>query len=227
MAGSDTCGKWIVVVPGWMDQTSEKWRIEMARRDRKRGTFLISVGLLMMIAALLLTAYNIWDERRAGEDTQGLLDQMEEQNQEDEDTIPDYLLNPDMEMPVVEIGGYFYLGRIDIPALGLSLPVMDSWDYSKLRIAPCRYEGSVYKGDMIIAGHNYRSHFGYLKNLNIGDQVVFTDVRGNRFLYQVTDMEVLNPENIDGMRAGDWDLTLFTCTYGGQTRMTIRCSMEK
>ena len=24
------------------------------------------------------------------------------------------------------------------------------------------------------------------------------------------------------MEAGDWDLTLFTCTIGGQTRVTIR-----
>lgn len=202
----------------------------MTKRNRKKGTILMSAGLLLMIAALLLTAYNIWDERRAGESSEELLKHMEEQmvkDNEDSEEIPDYILNPDMEMPVVEVNGYFYVGKVDIPALGVSLPVMDSWSYQKLRIAPCRYEGSVYKGNMIIAGHNYRSHFGYLKNLSIGDQVVFTDVRGNRFLYQVSDMEVLEPSNIDGMRAGDWDLTLFTCTYGGQTRMTIRCVMEK
>lgn len=202
----------------------------MTKRNRKKGTILMSAGLLLMIAALLLTAYNIWDERHAGECSEELLKLLEDQmaqDDEDSEEIPDYISNPDMEMPVVEVDGYFYVGKVDIPALGLSLPVMDSWSYPKLRIAPCRYEGSVYKGNMIIAGHNYRSHFGYLKNLSIGDQAVFTDVRGNRFLYQVSDMEVLEPGNIDGMLAGDWDLTLFTCTYGGQTRMTIRCVMEK
>lgn len=28
------------------------------------------------------------------------------------------------------------------------------------------------------------------------------------------------------MKEGDWDLTLFTCTFGGQQRFTVRCSMN-
>ena len=27
------------------------------------------------------------------------------------------------------------------------------------------------------------------------------------------------------MTSGDWDLTLFTCTYGGQERYTVRCTL--
>ena len=28
---------------------------------------------------------------------------------------------------------------------------------------------------------------------------------------------------VEEMRAGEWDLTLFTCTYDGRARVTVRC----
>jgi sortase A len=28
------------------------------------------------------------------------------------------------------------------------------------------------------------------------------------------------------MESGDWDLTLFTCTTGGQSRITVRCVLK-
>ena len=37
------------------------------------------------------------------------------------------------------------------------------------------------------------------------------------------ELETLDADAVDYMSAGDWDLTLFTCTYGGQSRVTIRC----
>ena len=128
-----------------------------------------------------------------------------------------------MEMPVIEINGQRYIGQLEIPKLGLTLPIMDSWSYPKLRIAPCRYQGSAYKNDLIIAGHNYQRHFGQLKTLVSGDQMIFMDVEGHLFVYEVTEMEVLDPTAVEAMQSGDWDLTLFTCTYGGQSRVTLRC----
>lgn len=198
----------------------------------KKGVLLIYLGLLLIVGALFLTAYNFYGDYRAKKDAKQAADQLKEflpdEDQEpaveqEETEIPDYVLNPDMEMPVRTIDGQNYIGTLSIPSLHLELPIISEWNYQRLRIAPCRYEGSVYKDDMIIAGHNYRSHFGMLKNLSAGDQVVFTDMSGNRFFYQVTEMEVLNPEDVDEMEAGDWDLTLFTCTYGGRTRVTLRC----
>ena len=47
---------------------------------------------------------------------------------------------------------------------------------------------------MVIAGHNYSSHFGNLKNLSQDDTVIFTDVDGNRFHYRVIELETLAPD---------------------------------
>ena len=50
----------------------------------------------------------------------------------------------------------------------------------------------------------------------------FTAVSGDVYEYEVEKVETLNPYAVDEMLSGDWDLTLFTCTIGGQTRVTIR-----
>ena len=128
-----------------------------------------------------------------------------------------------MDMPVKEVDGGKYIGVLEIPTLNLSLPVASQWSYPALRKSPCRYDGTAYKGNFIVSAHNYVSHFGNLKSLNEGDQVSFTDMDGNVFRYTVAALEVIMPEDIEGMKSGDWDLTMFTCTYGGQQRVTVRC----
>ena len=197
-----------------------------------RGTILMTIGLLLLAAALFLAGYNIWDEHRAEGSAQQVLDQLVSETPQPEppapeEPTPEYILHPEMDMPTVEIDGSRYIGRVTIPALGLELPVMSQWSYPNLKIAPCRYQGSAYTGDLIIAGHNYRTHFGPLKNLGVGDTVLFTDADGNQFRYTVAQVENLAKTAVEEMAEGDWDLTLFTCTLGGQTRVTVRCVETK
>ena len=189
----------------------------------KRGTILMTTGLLLLAAALCLAGYNVWDEQRAAAAVTEVLAQVEPPAPSPEEPTPEYILYPEMDMPTVEIDGNRYIGVVTIPALGLELPVMSQWSDQASRTAPCRYQGSAYTGDLIIAGHNYRSHFGSLKNLGVGEQVVFTDADGNVFRYTVAAVEVLDKTALEEMAAGDWALTLFTCTYGGQNRLTVRC----
>ena len=196
--------------------------------ENKKGAFCMAAGFLLVLAALLLTGYNVWDEGRAGDAAdatfQALKFQTEEGREElPEYILPDYLVDPRFEMPTVEIDGYDYIGYLDIPSLELSLPVMSEWSYPQLKIAPCRYAGSVYLDDMILAAHNYERHFGRLKNLEGGELVQFTDVDGNVFDFSVTELELLWPEQTEEMLSGEWDLTLFTCTLGGRQRVTVRC----
>ena len=202
----------------------------MRKSKRKPGMWLMTGGLLLIAAALFLTGYNLWDEQRAGKTAGRVLGQMpvigeapELISHPGDLVIPDYLLNPDMEMPTVEIDGDAYIGTLEIPALNLTLPVMSEWSYPKLKIVPCRYAGTAYKGGFVIAGHNYRRHFGPLKSLAPGDRVTFTDADGNLFAYDVAEIQVLKPTAIEDMVSEEWELSLFTCTLGGQTRLTVRC----
>ncbi len=198
-------------------------------RNRRRGSTCILIGVLLLIGALGLTGYNLWDENRAGVAAAGAAHALRAQTppavppEDPEYVIPDYLIDPRASMPTAEVEGYDYIGVLSIPVLDLELPVMDSWSYPQLKLSPCRYEGSAYTGDLIIAAHNYQRHFGRLKTLQAGDTVVFTDAAGSVFTYTVSGLEQLLPSQGKEMREGDWDLTLFTCTVGGQQRVTVRC----
>lgn len=206
-------------------------------KTNKKGNIQIVIGLLLIAAALFLVLYNIHDDRvaqRASMEAVSSLEELiptepptepeeeEEKLRYDDVEIPDFILNPDMDMPVKRVRGLDYIGILRIPVLNLKLPVVSEWNYTSLKAAPCRYTGSAYKNDMVIAAHNYVTHFGNLKKLQEGDIVTFTDIDGNMFIYEVLEMETLQPKDVDGMVSGDWDLTLFTCTVGGATRVTIR-----
>ena len=199
-------------------------------KRKKKGTWLMTGGLLLIAAALFLTCFNLWDERRATNSAGEALRELEavrpeeaEATEPGEAEIPAYLLDPGREMPAVEVDGGRYIGVLEVPSLGLELPVMETWSYPNLRVAPCRYSGSAYQADMIVAAHNYKTHFGQLKELRPGDEVRFTDTEGNVFRYAVAELETLGKYDVEEMTSGDWDLTLFTCTYGGQSRVTVRC----
>ena len=195
----------------------------------KKGLILITLGILLLLGAAGLAGYNIWDENRAAESVENILRQMDTlipkpgEVELPEGMIPDYLLAPKMEMPTVEVEENKYIGYITIPSIGIDLPVMGEWSYPNLKIAPCRYAGSAYLDDLVICAHNYAHHFGGLSQLSIGDRVEFTDVDGNLFEYSVAEKEQLNPDEAARMLSGGWDLSLFTCTLGGQYRVTIRC----
>lgn len=203
---------------------------------KKREKLCMVIGSLFLAAALLLTGYNLHRDTSAGSSANAAFERLYPLIQGRADSaaasgdtsekpyIPDYVLNPQMPMPEETIDGRSYIGVLEIPSLSLQLPVIGSWSYAELREAPCRYAGSAYQKNMVIAGHNYSSHFGNLKNLSQGDTVIFTDVDGNRFHYRVIELETLAPDAVDDLTSGDWDLTLFTCTIGGRSRVTVRCS---
>ena len=118
-----------------------------------------------------------------------------------------------------------YVGVLRIPKLGLELPVMSSWSYPKLKKAPCRYAGTAYLHNMVIAAHNYPQFFRNIDQLEPGDSVTFTDMDGNVFTYEVTGHEIIQPTEIDRMVNGDWDLTFFRCTYAARARYAVRCKL--
>ena len=186
-----------------------------------RGTVWINAGLLLIAAALFLSAYNERESHEARDSARQVIAQLYDAlptEAGEPTTLPDVR----REMPVKTINGRDYIGVLSIPSLELELPVISQWDYPALKVAPCRYSGSLYQDNLIICAHNYASHFGKLKELQPGDTVLFTDMDEHVVTFQVVERETLNPMDTEGMEAGDWDLTLFTCTIGGQTRVTIR-----
>lgn len=200
----------------------------------KLGDLCMLLGAALVFCALTLFLYNQREASAAEQSARDRLIRLQEQLQERQEVgavlpeTPAELLTPeDIQMTEVVIDGYAYIGYLSIPALDLELPVMSQWDYERLKTAPCRYAGSTKSDDLVLLAHNYAKHFGTLKNLVPGDAVYFTDMDEEISRYEVVLMEILPPEAVEEMVAGEYDLTLFTCTYGGENRVTVRCDQVK
>ena len=204
----------------------------------KKRTVLLLLGTLCLLAALGLTIWNLHTASRAQTAAATAVQQLEpllrapaqqvsaeapDASGPAEPELPDYLLNPGMAMPVVVVDGVAYIGVLEMPALELTLPVTGEWSYDRLKIALSRYAGSAYLDNLVVMGHNYPAFFKNLGDLCPGDEICFTDADGNVFSYTVADLEQLRAVQVEDMITGDWDLTLFTCTPGGQLRIAVRC----
>lgn len=213
---------------------------------RKFGVFLTVLGVALLLASAGLAFWNLREDTAAGEASQEAVRRLREEMPETVPAVyeleaeilyspetapeaetatetPDYLVNPKVEMPQVALDGGTYIGILDIPALGLSLPVGSELTDGGLKLAPCRYKGSAYLGDLIVAAHNYKQHFGSLSTLRPGDAVRFTDADGYEFSYEVVELLWLDATAVEEMEAGEWDLTLFTCNTSRSQRITVRC----
>ena len=190
----------------------------------------IAVGVVCILFAISLTAYNFYSDIHAGNESDRIVNELhaeipKKEQPAKEDSVEElsyYQYEPDYEMPTTEIDGVKYIGILSIPEMDLEFPVASEWSYPQMKKTPCRYSGSVYSNDMVICAHNYRSHFGRLSGLTEGALMSFTDVDGNVFHYEVYDVEILNPNQAKEMKEYGDGLTLFTCTLGGRTRMTMR-----
>lgn len=205
----------------------------MQKKKKKSGTIFIAVGLLLIAAAVGLTVYNVWDGNRAGIASQKIADQMiaqipkTDQSNANAPDSEDASSEEKIEMASMELDGDLYLGLLEIPSLDLVLPVMTEWSYEGLKTAPCRYSGSCYTNDLVIAAHNYSGHFQNLKQLDVGADIYFTTIDGEQWHYTVDSLETLQPTQVTQMVTADnWDLTLFTCTIGGKSRCTVRCTLN-
>lgn len=210
----------------------------------KAGIVCIILGAALLLGALLLSRSNQQENAVAQAEVEEVMPQLVQQireNTETEETIPEdetipelelqipveLLTEEDKEMTEVEIKDNRYIGFLSIPDLGLELPIMSTWSYPQLNIAPCRYAGSVRGEDLVLMAHNYDSHFGRLSQLDLGDGVSFTDMDGQTIYYEVVGKDVLDPSAVEEMTSGAFDLTLFTCTYGGGSRITVYCDRTK
>ena len=218
----------------------------MIKNIRRAWPFM--VGTLFFAAALSILIFNKIEDKRAQAQVGAVLQQLHETTEireipqetnvlstesyktipnsvEIDHFIPDYILNPNMDMPTVEVDGNSYIGTLYFPSLQVELPVISAWSYPNLKIAPCLYTGSIYTGNAVVAAHNYTSHFWHLFSLSPTDKVLFTDTDGNVFTYEVVLQEVLEPTAIEDMTTSSYDLSLFTCTLGGISRFTVRCRL--
>ena len=106
------------------------------------------------------------------------------------------------------------LGRLEIPALDLSVRIYQGTDSKTLAKGVGHFEDtSIWEGNVCLAAHNRgaNSYFGQIHTLNIGDKITLTTKLGTR-TYQVTDVSKVSETDRSGLADSSENmLTLYTC----------------
>lgn len=193
-------------------------------KHRKRACILLLAGFILICAALSIHLVQQKQDQMAGKTAALLLEQLELSRLQPADGESPESEEADPQLPPRQYMGYPLIGSIRVPSVGIRLPVLDTWDEGMLKVAPCRYRGSISNGDLIIMGHNYKSHFTPLRSVQPGAEVEFTNTDGKVFRYRVAAIETLHRD--EGQRLdSEYPLTVFTCTPGGIYRFVVRCEL--
>lgn len=184
----------------------------------KISKLFIIVGIFLISLSSFLFLYDIYNENKAKSANEKALSIIKTNIEKKEE------IKPIKKEETININGYDYIGTIIIPTLNIELPVMSKFTYNNLKLAPCRYYGSIYTDDLIICAHSYKTHFKNIINLKQNDKVIFEDINGNIYIYEVLEIEILSPNDVEEMIDNEFDLTLYTCTSDALNRVTVRCN---
>lgn len=178
----------------------------------KIGRLFIILGITMFITGLIYGINIFLDDYVAGEKSEQVLEIIED--------------NEEPDISLINIDGLDYMGYVKIPKLGLELPILDKWDMENIHTAPCRYSGSLEENNLVLASHDYRKHFYYIKDLSVGDEITFIKVNGEKIEYQVSDVMIVSPFEVEKIENEEPDLIIFTCYMDGRYRTIVYCKRK-
>ena len=191
-----------------------------------RGSILILLGLALAFCGAALYASYDREASLAKRNTEMLLQELNyELSQRQLNGVETE--TPEGQMPQILLEGQAVIGVLSVEKLGLELPIIENWDYEKLKVSPCRYLGSLEEGNLILLGHNYTSHFGRLKELDAGSEIVFFDLEEKAHTFSIAKTEILKPNQVEELESSPYPLTIFTCTPSGQSRYVVYCEKSE
>ena len=188
---------------------------------KKISKIFFGLGTILITLSIFFLFHDLNEDKLAGSTSKKVLGIIENDLDNNDNSNKNYVDD------TILIDGYNYIGIIEIPSINLKLPVISTFDYDRLKIAPCSCYGSIETNDLVICGHSYKNHFRYLKELKSGDIITITDMNENTYYYEVALVEILKPTEVLEMIDSSFDLTLYTCTSDSRNRVTVRCNRIK
>ena len=137
------------------------------------------------------------------------------------DSFPDDRI--DISMARMELDGSEFVGILTIPAYGCRLPVYADWEPERVTDYPCRYDGSMHDGTLIIGGSDNPGQLDMMENISIGDAVSVTDVSGARYRYEVAQIILTDDVSQAILSEGEYPLVFFARDTYGLHYTVVRC----
>ena len=117
---------------------------------------------------------------------------------------------------------------VRIPSVNLEAPILEGTGMSQLEVGAGHFTGSCdmgEKGNYCLAGHSssrYACVFNNLSDVNFGDEVRLSDGNGSEYIYYVTQIFVVDPEDVYVLDdTQDERVTLITCTDNATRRLCV------
>lgn len=129
------------------------------------------------------------------------------------------------QMPILQYEGNDYVCLIEVPSANACLPVQNKWNTKDLMYSPCRFWGSSYDGSLILGGSGLNGQFDFCGRLEIGDQVLITDMEGTRFTYTVEHIDRSKTAQFEKLSDPSYSLTLFVQEAYSTSYIVVRCNM--
>lgn len=211
----------------------------------KYGKVLTVVMVVVIIAILVLLGFlgfDMYNKYFTKKGANEALEQFEKQVVQNQQNTVDGNVTPNInpeatvdntvenngELKKVQYKGFNVAGKIEIPKIKLSYPILEktteqSIEYS---VAILTGPGLNKVGNTVIIGHNYRNglFFSDLKKVELNDKIYITDETGERKEYTIYNKYETTPEDADYLirdTAGNREITLQTCTDDVQNRLII------
>lgn len=134
---------------------------------------------------------------------------------------------PDSASPYLEtanLSGYEVTGILQIPDLNRSWPIIASGDAAKTAKIPSIYGGNPASGDLVIADGADNQQFSGLKDLPDGSKVIFTDISGREYRYQIATVETVPSSKLSAIsrHRERWDAAIITPNFSGRSQIVTR-----
>ena len=134
---------------------------------------------------------------------------------------------PDGASPYLEtvnLSGYEVTGILQVADLNQSWPIIASGDAAATAKIPSIYGGNPASGDLVIADSAGNQQFAELKNLPDGSKVVFTDISGREYRYQLATVETVPSKKQAAIsrHRERWDAAIITPNFSGRSQIVTR-----
>lgn len=125
--------------------------------------------------------------------------------------------------------GYSVCAKLVIPSISLETYVLEPYSIEALNVSVTKFWGANPNdiGNFCVAGHNFKNAnmFRKLNKVKVGDSLFLSDHQWGKVEYQVTDIQIVYPEDVSCLAqdtAGIRQVTLITCTNDSKKRIIVK-----